>query len=94
MDKDLKKVIGEGSKDILTVDHIKFIMYQLMAGLKFVHSAHVIHRDLKPANILMKVDDCSLKIADFGLSRVIDETLTRGNRSTTNITTKHVVTRW
>ena len=63
MDKDLKKVIGEGSNDILTVDHIKFIMYQLVVGLKYVHSAHVIHRDLKPANILMKIADCSLKIA-------------------------------
>ena len=29
-------------------------------------------RDIKPANILVSCSDCSVKIADFGLSRVIE----------------------
>jgi len=43
----------------------------MLAGLKCIHSSSVIHRDLKPANILLN-EDCSLKICDFGLARIVD----------------------
>ena len=52
----------------LTERHIKTIMYNLLCGLKFVHSANVVHRDIKPANLLV-LQDCTVKIADFGLGR-------------------------
>ena len=42
--------------------------YQILAGLKFMHTAGVIHRDLKPANLLVR-SNCDLVICDFGLSR-------------------------
>ena len=58
------------SPQFLTTPHIAYFMYQLLLGLNFLHSAHVIHRDLKPANILLR-ENCSLKICDFGLSRVV-----------------------
>ena len=41
-------------------------LYQLLRGLKYIHSANVLHRDLKPDNLLVN-EDCDLKIADFGL---------------------------
>ena len=69
MDTDLSKIIR--SNQYMTTGHVQFILYQILLGLKYVHSAHVIHRDLKPANILVSCVDCSVKIADFGLSRVV-----------------------
>ena len=46
---------------------------QMCAGLRFLHRACVIHRDLKPANILIDMErKFHLKIADFGLARVLD----------------------
>ena len=56
----------------LTADHVKLFIYQLLRGLKYIHSANVLHRDLKPMNLLINVEDLILKIADFGLARVVD----------------------
>lgn len=46
----------------------------IVDGLTYVHSQHVIHRDIKPKNILMfgPRDDMIPKIADFGVSKVIE----------------------
>ena len=82
METDLHRIIY--SKQSLTVDHAKYFIYQIIRGLKYLHSANVIHRDLKPGNLLVK-SDCSLKICDFGLSRVMED------NSEGSI---YVVTRW
>ena len=56
----------------LTQEHVRLFTYQLLRGLKYIHSANVLHRDLKPMNLLINVEDLVLKIADFGLARVVD----------------------
>lgn len=68
VDTDLYKLIL--SEQYLSTEHIQTFLYQLLCGLKYMHSAHVIHRDMKPANILLN-EDCSLRICDFGLSRIL-----------------------
>ena len=47
---------------------MQFFLYQILRGLKFVHSAKILHRDLKPRNLLIN-SNCDLKICDFGLAR-------------------------
>ncbi|KAG6610302.1 CMGC/MAPK protein kinase [Phytophthora cinnamomi] len=69
VDTDLHKLIM--SPQYLTIRHIQVFLYQLLCGLKYIHSANVIHRDMKPANILLN-EDCTLMICDFGLSRVME----------------------
>uniref|UniRef100_A0A914VC86 mitogen-activated protein kinase n=1 Tax=Plectus sambesii TaxID=2011161 RepID=A0A914VC86_9BILA len=66
----------------LTDDHIQFLVYQILRGLKYIHSAGIIHRDLKPSNIAVN-EDCELKILDFGLARQTDDEMTG-----------YVATRW
>ena len=65
---DLKKLIR--SPTFLDHEQVKFLLYQALVGLRYMHAANILHRDLKPANILIN-SDCSLKICDFGLSRSI-----------------------
>mmetsp|Transcript_1878 Transcript_1878/g.4043 ORF Transcript_1878/g.4043 Transcript_1878/m.4043 type:complete len:422 (+) Transcript_1878:3912-5177(+) len=63
---DLKKLFN--SPTFLEHDQVRFLMYQAVCGLRYMHSANILHRDLKPANILIN-EDCTLRICDFGLAR-------------------------
>ena len=45
---------------------------QILSGLHFLHDNGILHRDLKPSNVLVDKDGC-MKLADFGLSRVLNE---------------------
>lgn len=57
--------------EIYNQKFIKNMMYQLFKGVNYLHRRGVLHRDLKPLNLLIREDKMTLKIADFGLSRVI-----------------------
>lgn len=59
--------------NILEEIHKKYIIYQLVKALKFMHSADLLHRDIKPSNLLLN-SDCHVKLCDFGLCRNIAET--------------------
>eukprot|EP01053_Blabericola_migrator_P001196 Blabericola_migrator_1__1195@NODE_1305_length_4850_cov_295_065649_g878_i0_p1_GENE_NODE_1305_length_4850_cov_295_065649_g878_i0NODE_1305_length_4850_cov_295_065649_g878_i0_p1_ORF_typecomplete_len1238_score168_18Pkinase/PF00069_25/2_8e45Pkinase_Tyr/PF07714_17/1_1e35Pkinase_Tyr/PF07714_17/3_9e03Kinaselike/PF14531_6/6_3e17Pkinase_fungal/PF17667_1/1_1e09Kdo/PF06293_14/1_2e06WaaY/PF06176_11/0_00028WaaY/PF06176_11/5e03RIO1/PF01163_22/0_0024APH/PF01636_23/0_055Seadorna_VP7/PF07387_11/0_17_NODE_1305_leng len=48
-------------------------LHQLASGLAFIHSRRILHRDLKPSNILISHSG-GLKIADFGVSKRVDNT--------------------
>ncbi|WVZ04489.1 hypothetical protein V8G54_025295 [Vigna mungo] len=82
MDTDLHQIIQ--SNQALTDEHCQYFLYQLLRGLKYIHSANVLHRDLKPSNLLLNAN-CDLKICDFGLARTTSET---------DFMTEYVVTRW
>lgn len=69
MQSDLHKIIV--SPQPLSLDHVKVFLYQILRGLKYIHSSGVIHRDIKPGNLLVN-SNCCLKICDFGLARKID----------------------
>jgi len=85
METDLHRVIY--SKQVLNEEHHQYFSYQILRGLKYLHSANVVHRDLKPANILAN-KNCDLKICDFGLARGF------GKEEDDPTLTDYVVTRW
>ncbi|CAM9846176.1 unnamed protein product, partial [Discosporangium mesarthrocarpum] len=83
MESDLDRIIA--SEQLLTDQHFQYFLYQLMRGLKYIHSAKVLHRDLKPPNIVLN-SNCDLAICDFGLARGVEH----GGEELT----EYVQTRW
>lgn len=79
METDLHLVLKSGQ--LLSLDHVQFFLFQILRGIRYMHSANVIHRDLvselgshnlsrkKPSNILLN-GDCTLRICDLGMARV------------------------
>lgn len=55
----------------LTREHIRFLMFQLLRGIEWMHRCGVLHRDIKPQNILVN-SDCTLKLCDLGMARQQD----------------------
>ncbi|TBT98259.1 protein kinase [Hamiltosporidium tvaerminnensis] len=66
IEKDLLIFIQK--RDQIYINETRYILFQILQGLAFIHKAGIIHRDLKPNNIFL---DCNLnvKIGDFGMAR-------------------------
>ncbi|KAL0478720.1 mitogen-activated protein kinase [Acrasis kona] len=85
MPADLRDFLRLGEQ--LPVPHIQFLMYQMMMGVSYMHSADIIHRDIKPENILVD-EKCGVKLCDFGMARGIDF------KNNPHMSSTYVQTRW
>lgn len=50
------------------------LILQVLDALQVAHAAGAVHRDVKPDNCLILRDNQHLKLLDFGIARVLDET--------------------
>ncbi|XP_071945451.1 uncharacterized protein [Antedon mediterranea] len=88
MESDLHQIIH--SKQVFSEEHVRYFLYQILRGLKYIHSANVIHRDLKPSNLLVN-GNCELKIGDFGMARGVSSVQDHKRHMRM---TNYVATRW
>ena len=69
--KNLSKLLLEKGK--FNIDELIPYINQICDGLQFAHDRKMLHRDIKPANIILR-NDGVIKIADFGIARIIHDT--------------------
>lgn len=91
--RDLSQVM---KYNLLADEHVQYIAYQTLKGLKYIHSAGIVHRDLKPSNIAVDAQ-VDAKILDFGLAR--DDVSENHIGMTGYVVTRYyrapeVITRW
>ncbi|KER31158.1 hypothetical protein T265_02597 [Opisthorchis viverrini] len=82
---DLTEVI-RSSEAPMNNSQIKSYLQMLLCGVEVMHENGIMHRDLKPANLLISSSGL-LKIADFGLARLFQNTKER-------LYSHQVATRW
>ncbi|MEZ5942598.1 MAG: serine/threonine-protein kinase [Planctomycetaceae bacterium] len=61
-------------RGVLPVRRSVDIIRQVATALEHAHGKNIVHRDIKPSNIMIKADG-TVKLADMGLARFMDEEL-------------------
>ncbi len=70
----------------LTIKRAVQLLRQIADGVDAAHEAGVLHRDLKPANIFIMTKgrgDGFIKVGDFGLAKLVNQTVTDASSSAT-----------
>mmetsp|Transcript_19047 Transcript_19047/g.44461 ORF Transcript_19047/g.44461 Transcript_19047/m.44461 type:complete len:367 (+) Transcript_19047:105-1205(+) len=65
LEADLGSVLKSSQE--ITEEHRQFFLYQILRGMKYVHSAGVVHFNLRPWSLLVD-SNCDLKISDFTMA--------------------------
>jgi serine/threonine-protein kinase len=61
------------------------VMHGVLQALDYAHKHAIVHRDMKPENVLLS-DDGMVKVADFGIARLTDDTGAGGTATKTGTT--------
>jgi tetratricopeptide (TPR) repeat protein len=69
----LKEYLDQRSP--IPISELVRIAKQICLGLDYAHNTNVIHRDIKPANIMLTKAQKTVKIMDFGLAKLVDDSM-------------------
>lgn len=62
---------------LLPVDKVYELVAQVAEALDYAHRQNIVHRDIKPGNIMYNPAVGKVKVADFGIARITDDSKTK-----------------
>jgi hypothetical protein len=100
MDIDLARILRNKKRKGIEVSLVEkvVLMLEIAEGMRYIHKMHMAHRDLKPSNVLVSLEDptkissraCSVKIADFGLTKTKEASRTYEDQTTNLGTSRYM----
>ncbi|OAY79802.1 Mitogen-activated protein kinase kinase 4 [Ananas comosus] len=69
------------SRRVGSEQQLSSLAAQVLRGLAYLHRLRIVHRDIKPSNLLTDAARRVVKIADFGVSRILAQTMDPCNSS-------------
>ncbi len=64
-------------RNLLPAAKVLDIVARVADALGYAHEQNVVHRDIKPENIMYDPETDSVKVMDFGISRILDDSRTK-----------------
>ena len=62
---------------LLPLTTVLDVVAQVADALAYAHEQKIIHRDIKPANLIYDPDSGDIRVTDFGIARIADDSVTR-----------------
>jgi serine/threonine protein kinase len=81
--KSLRDWLNRGA---IPLPQVFAVMNGVLQALDYAHRHAIVHRDMKPENVLLS-DEGAVKVADFGIARLTDDSVAPGNTATKTGTT-------
>jgi eukaryotic-like serine/threonine-protein kinase len=80
--KSLRERMAEGP---ISPPQVFAVMHGVLQALDYAHRRGIVHRDMKPENVLIS-DEGMVKVADFGIARLVDDPGVGGTATKTGTT--------
>ncbi|MCA1687140.1 MAG: protein kinase [Actinobacteria bacterium] len=71
--RDIGTLLSKRRGGCLDERFVRRMAAQLLRALSYAHRRGVIHQDIKPSNILVAAGGPAVKVADFGIARIVEE---------------------
>src|SRR5438477_841616 len=81
--KSLRDLLNRGA---IALPQVFAVMHGVLQALDYAHRHAIVHRDMKPENVLLS-DEGAVKVADFGIARLTDDSVAPGQTATKTGTT-------
>jgi len=73
--KSLDRFVAESG--LLPISEVYEIIADVAEALAYAHQQNIVHRDIKPGNIMYDQSRGQVKVADFGIARIVDDSKTK-----------------